>query len=85
MPRAAEGRLPNFSRVIEGGAAIDLATIRPTQPDPVWAAVATGMYPGTSGVRSAAQYYARRDPRGIDLLPDHCLCARARAPRPGSR
>ena len=74
MPRAAEGRLPNFSRVIEGGAAIDLATTRPTQPDPVWAAVATGMYPGTSGVRSAAQYYARRDRRGIDLLPDHCLC-----------
>ena len=74
MPRAAEGRLPNFSRVIEGGAAIDLATIRPTQPDPVWAAVATGMYPEKSGVRSAAQYYARRDLRGIDLLPDHCLC-----------
>lgn len=74
MPRAAEGRLPNFSRVIEGGAAIDLATIRPTQPDPVWAAVATGMYPGKSGVRSAAQYYARSDRRGIDLLPDHCLC-----------
>ena len=74
MPRAAEGRLPNFSRVIEGGAAVDLATIRPTQPDPVWAAVATGMYPGSSGVRSAAQYYARADGRGIDLLPDHCLC-----------
>ncbi len=74
LPRAAEGRLPNFSRVIEGGAAIDLATIRPTQPDPVWAAVATGMYPAQSGIRSAAQYYAHRDRRGIDLLPDHCLC-----------
>jgi hypothetical protein len=73
LPRAAEGRLPNFSRVIDGGAAVDLATIRPTQPDPVWAAVATGMYPGKNGVRSAARYYARYDRRGIDLLPDHCF------------
>ena len=30
--RAAEGRLPHFARLIESGAAIDLATIRPTQP-----------------------------------------------------
>ena len=73
LPRAAEGRLPNFSRVIEGGAAVDLATIRPTQPDPVWAAVATGMYPAKSGVRSAARYYARNDRHGIDLLPDPCF------------
>ena len=72
-PRAAEGRLPNFSRVLDGGAAIDLATIRPTQPGPVWAAVATGMYPSANGVRSAARYYARRDRHGVDLLPDHSL------------
>ncbi|MEO5894617.1 MAG: alkaline phosphatase family protein [Vicinamibacterales bacterium] len=73
LPRAAEGRLPNFSRVIESGAAIDLATIRPTQPDPVWASVATGINPSKSGVRSAARFYAMRDDRGIDLLPDYCL------------
>src|SRR5918992_429202 len=72
-PRAAEGRLPNFSRLLDGGAVIDLATIRPTQPDPVWTAVATGMYPAINGVRSAARYYARNDRRGIDLLPDHCF------------
>ena len=30
---------------------MDLATVRPTQPDPVWAAVATGMYPAKNGVR----------------------------------
>jgi predicted AlkP superfamily phosphohydrolase/phosphomutase len=71
--RAAEGRLPHFARVIESGAAIDLATIRPTQPDPVWAAVATGMYPWRNGVRSAASYYAWGDDRPIDLLPDHCF------------
>ncbi|MDQ3486831.1 MAG: alkaline phosphatase family protein [Acidobacteriota bacterium] len=72
-PRAAEGRLPNFSRLLDGGAAMDLATIRPTQPDPVWTAVATGMYPAGNGVRSAARYYARGDDRGINLLADHSL------------
>jgi len=71
--RSAEGRLPNFARLIESGAAIDLATIRPTQPDPVWAAVATGMYPSKNGARSAAAYYAWGDDRPIDLLPDHCF------------
>ena len=71
--RAAEGRLPNFARLIDSGAAIDLATIRPTQPDPVWAAVATGMYPPKNGAHSAAAYYAWGDDRPIDLLPDHCF------------
>jgi predicted AlkP superfamily phosphohydrolase/phosphomutase len=73
VPRVAEGRLPNLARLLEKGARIDLATIRPTQPDPVWAAVATGMYPAKNGVRSAAAYYARNDSRPVDLLPDHCL------------
>ena len=73
MPRVAEGRLPNFSRVLDTGAIVDLATTKPTQPDPVWAAIATGMLPSKSGVRSAARYFARGDRYGIDLLPDHCL------------
>ena len=72
-PRAAEGRLPNFGRLLDGGASLDLATIRPTQPGPVWAAVATGMYPFKNGVRSAMSYFARGDDRPIDLLPDHCF------------
>jgi predicted AlkP superfamily phosphohydrolase/phosphomutase len=71
--RAADGRLPHFARLIESGAAIDLATIRPTQPDPVWAAVATGMYPFKNGVRSAAAYYAWGDDQPVNLLPDHCF------------
>lgn len=71
-PRVAEGRLPNFARLLEKGGWMDLATIRPTQPDPVWAAVATGMYPSHNGVRSSASYYARGDERPIDLLPEHC-------------
>jgi hypothetical protein len=72
-PRAAEGRLPNFARLLDGGASMDLATIRPTQPDPVWAAVATGMYPARNGVRSAASYFALGDDRPVDLLPDYCF------------
>ncbi|MGH9408526.1 MAG: alkaline phosphatase family protein, partial [Vicinamibacterales bacterium] len=72
-PRVADGRLPNFGRVLDAGAVIDLATIRPTQPDPVWAAVATGMYPDKNGVRSSASYFALGDRRAVDLLPDHCF------------
>jgi predicted AlkP superfamily phosphohydrolase/phosphomutase len=72
-PRVAEGRLPNFATLLESGAVMDLATIRPTQPDPVWAAVATGMYPSRNGVRSAASYYAPNDDRALDLLPDRTL------------
>jgi hypothetical protein len=72
-PQAAGGRLPNFARLLEGGAAMDLATVRPTAPDPVWATVATGMYPAKHGVRSPAQYYVRGDTRPLALLPDHCF------------
>ena len=72
-PRAAEGRLPNFGRLLDGGASMDLATIRPTQPDPVWAAAATGMYPAKNGVRSATSYFALGDDEPIDLLPDYCF------------
>ena len=73
LPRIAEGRLPAFARLLEKGAVMDLATIRPTQPDPVWAAVATGMYPWKNGVRSAASYFARNDDGVVDLLPDDCF------------
>ena len=73
LTRAAEGRLPNFARVIDAGAALDLATIRPTQPGPVWAAIASGMNPSKNGVRSAASYRAWGDSRAVDLLPDGCF------------
>lgn len=72
-PRAAEGRLPNLDRLLDGGASMYLATTRPTQPGPVWAAAATGIYPARSGVRSSAAYFARGDDRAVDLLPDYCL------------
>lgn len=72
-PRAASGRLPNFARLIEMGASMDLATVRPTGPDPVWAAVATGMYPAKNGIRSPSEYYVRGDSRPLALLPDYCF------------
>jgi predicted AlkP superfamily phosphohydrolase/phosphomutase len=72
-PRVAAARLPNFGRVLDSGASMVLATIRPTQPDPVWTAVATGMYPAKNGVRSAASYYAPGDTQPVDLLPAHCF------------
>ena len=72
-PRAAAGRLPNFARLLENGAAMDLATVRPTGPEPVWAAAATGMYPAKNGVRASAVYYARGDARPLFLLPDYCF------------
>jgi predicted AlkP superfamily phosphohydrolase/phosphomutase len=71
--RSTEGGLPNLSKLHDAGASMYLATVRPTQPGPVWAAVATGMYPAKNGVRSAEVYYARGDSRPIYLLPDHCF------------
>jgi hypothetical protein len=72
-PRVSEGRFPNFGRMLDTGAAIDLATLRPTQAEPVWAAVATGMYPPKNGVRSSATYRVEPGDAPVDLLPDGCF------------
>ena len=68
----AAGRLPNFGRILDQGAVLHLATLRPTQAEPVWSAVATGRLPIYNGVRSSAVY---RAPGGtpIRLLPDYCF------------
>jgi predicted AlkP superfamily phosphohydrolase/phosphomutase len=52
---------------------MDLATLRPTQPEPVWTAVATGKYPPKNGVPSGATYYVRSRAADVELLPDYCL------------
>ena len=49
----AAGRLPNIGRILDKGAVLHMATLRPTQAEPVWSAVATGRYPMSNGVRSA--------------------------------
>jgi predicted AlkP superfamily phosphohydrolase/phosphomutase len=72
-PRAVEGRFPNIGRILDRGAAIDLATLRPTQPEPVWASVATGKYPPRTGLTSSVLYYVRSRDAAVELLPDYVL------------
>jgi hypothetical protein len=73
-PAAADGRLPNFERMLDAGAALHLATLKPTQPAPVLTALATGKLPAHNGVRSAAIYGATAGPGAtLDLLPDYCF------------
>ena len=72
----AEGRLPNFGRMLDGGAVRHLATLHPTSPEAVWAAVATGKLPQKNGVHSAGLYRVARRRDGsmpLQLLPDYCF------------
>jgi hypothetical protein len=71
-PEVAAGRLPNIGRIFSQGAVLYLATLRPTQAEPVWSAVATGHDPMSNGVRSAAIYRAFGG-TPIQLLPDYCF------------
>lgn len=71
-PEVAAGRLPNFGRIFDQGAVLHLATLRPTQAEPVWAAIATGRLPMHNGIRSAVQYRAFGG-APIRLLPDYCF------------
>jgi len=69
---AAEGRLPNFGRILDAGAVRRLATLNPTSAEAVWAAVATGKLPQKNGVRSAGIYAMARG-GSLQLLPDYCF------------
>jgi hypothetical protein len=70
----AEGRLPNFGRILDAGAVMHLATLRPTSAPAIWTAVATGKLPQKNGIRSAGLY---RLPGGyiVRLLPDYCFAS----------
>jgi predicted AlkP superfamily phosphohydrolase/phosphomutase len=70
-PAVAAGRLPNFGRLLDRGASMHLATTRPTQPEPVWASVMTGMWPARHGVRGAAKYRPFNGEMAVDVLPDY--------------
>jgi type I phosphodiesterase/nucleotide pyrophosphatase len=72
-PAVAEGRLPGFGRIFDGGAVLHLATLRPTQPEPVWSTVMTGRVPGANGIRAAALYRVGADTAAIEVLPDYCF------------
>lgn len=71
--RVADGRLPAFGRLLEGGVSLYLETVRPTQPAPVWTSIASGKYPPQTGVRAAARYEYGPPDGGIELLPDYCF------------
>lgn len=70
-PAVAAGRLPNFSRMLDAGASLHLATTRPTQPEPVWASIMTGMWPSRHGVRGAARYRPFDGDAELEVLPDY--------------
>ena len=69
----AEGRLPNFGRLLDAGAVRHLATLHPTSAEGVWAAVATGKLPQKNGVRSASIYQIAGSDESIQLLPGFCF------------
>lgn len=71
-PAVAAGRLPNMARIFDQGAVLHLATLRPTQAEPVWSAIATGRYPMGNGIRSSVTYLALGG-TPIQLLPDYCI------------
>lgn len=69
-PAVAAGRLPNFSRLLDDGASMHLATTRPTQAEPVWSSVVTGKWPAQHGIRGAAVYRPFLNGPAIHVLPD---------------
>ncbi len=72
--RVAAGQLANLARLLDRGASIDLATLRPTEADPVWAAAATGKLAQQNGVRSNESYrVSQQDSDPVDVLPDYCF------------
>jgi hypothetical protein len=73
IPAAASGRLPNFSQLLDDGASLHMASLRPTQPATVWTAAGTGKLPFRNGIRSAASYWPPWSQDGLELLPDYCF------------
>jgi predicted AlkP superfamily phosphohydrolase/phosphomutase len=70
-PAVAAGRLPNFGRMLDAGASMHLATTRPTQPEPVWASIMTGMWPSRHGVRGSSRYRPFNSDAELEVLPDY--------------
>jgi len=74
LPAVAEGRLPNFARLIDGGASGALQTLYPTDSLAVWTSIATAKLPRVHGLKAFYRYRfpyvvtpATLEPRGIDL------------------
>ena len=74
LPAVAEGKLPNFARLIEGGASGALKTLYPNESLAVWTSVATGKLPRQHGLKAFYRYrfpfvtsHFLLRPRGIDF------------------
>ncbi|MFQ5789426.1 MAG: alkaline phosphatase family protein [Acidobacteriota bacterium] len=69
LPAVAEGKLPNFARLIEGGASGVLKTLYPTESLAVWTSVATGKLPRQHGLTGFYRYRFPRVRQLFSLLP----------------
>jgi predicted AlkP superfamily phosphohydrolase/phosphomutase len=70
LPAVAAGRLPNFARLIEGGAAGALRTLYPTESLAIWTSIATGKLPRQHGLIGFYRYrFAGMEPL-FSLLPN---------------
>lgn len=69
LPAVAEGKLPNFARLIEGGASGALRTIRPTESLAVWTSIATGKLPRQHGLLGFYRYRFPGIQSTFSLLP----------------
>ncbi len=69
LPAIAEGKLPNFARLIEGGASGALRTLHPTESLAVWTTVATGKLPREHGLHGFYRYRFLGETPPFSLLP----------------
>ena len=53
-PLLKEGVLPNFAKLVKGGARGRLKTFEPTLSPLIWTTIATGVFPGRHGIRGFA-------------------------------
>jgi hypothetical protein len=69
LPAVAEGKLPNFARLIEGGASGALRTLSPTESLAVWSSIATGKLPRKHGIYGFYRYRFPQVQTALSLLP----------------
>jgi hypothetical protein len=69
LPAVAEGKLPNFARLIEGGASGPLRTLYPTESIAIWTSMATGKLPHQHGLYGFYRYRFPNAPALLTLLP----------------
>jgi predicted AlkP superfamily phosphohydrolase/phosphomutase len=74
LPAAAEGKLPNFARLIEDGASGAIRTLHPAESLAIWTSIATGKLPRQHGLKAFYRYrfpfvpaHFTLQPRGLDF------------------